>query len=125
MMCHFFYLQILTMLINSAYKPGRVLRELQVVEDPQWNCQEETLKAKYEFLNDFTLGICSVICKFYLHSVFIDSHLFASQLNRKRSKIADNILISIINNIGNNTVIYIVNTIVLKRCWNYTRHKLD
>ncbi|KAA0721138.1 Scm-like with four MBT domains protein 2 [Triplophysa tibetana] len=40
--------EILTMLINSAYKPGRVLRELQVVEDPQWNCQEETLKAKYK-----------------------------------------------------------------------------
>uniref|UniRef100_A0A671LHS2 Scm-like with four MBT domains protein 2 n=1 Tax=Sinocyclocheilus anshuiensis TaxID=1608454 RepID=A0A671LHS2_9TELE len=40
--------EILTMLINSAYKPGRVLRELQMVEDPQWNCQEETLKAKYK-----------------------------------------------------------------------------
>ncbi|XP_051974734.1 scm-like with four MBT domains protein 2 isoform X1 [Xyrauchen texanus] len=40
--------EILTMLINSAYKPGRVLRELQMVEDPQWNCMEETLKAKYK-----------------------------------------------------------------------------
>uniref|UniRef100_A0A673IW35 SAM domain-containing protein n=1 Tax=Sinocyclocheilus rhinocerous TaxID=307959 RepID=A0A673IW35_9TELE len=40
--------EILMMLINSAYKPGRVLRELQMVEDPQWNCQEETLKAKYK-----------------------------------------------------------------------------
>ncbi|XP_051977140.1 scm-like with four MBT domains protein 2 isoform X2 [Xyrauchen texanus] len=40
--------EILTMLINSAYKPGRVLRELQMVEDPQWNCQEEILKAKYK-----------------------------------------------------------------------------
>lgn len=40
--------EVLTMLINSAYKPGRVLRELQVVEDPKWNCQEETLKAKYK-----------------------------------------------------------------------------
>ncbi|XP_030641331.1 scm-like with four MBT domains protein 2 isoform X2 [Chanos chanos] len=40
--------EVLTMLINSAYKPGRVLRELQMVEDSQWNCQEETLKAKYK-----------------------------------------------------------------------------
>ncbi|XP_062852790.1 scm-like with four MBT domains protein 2 [Trichomycterus rosablanca] len=40
--------EVLTMLINSAYKPSRVLRELQMVEDPQWNCLEETLKAKYK-----------------------------------------------------------------------------
>uniref|UniRef100_A0AC11DRG8 Scm like with four mbt domains 2 n=1 Tax=Ovis aries TaxID=9940 RepID=A0AC11DRG8_SHEEP len=39
--------EILSMLINAAYKPGRVLRELQLVEDPHWNFQEETLKAKY------------------------------------------------------------------------------
>lgn len=38
--------QVLSMLINAAYKPGRVLRELQLVEDPHWNFQEETLKAK-------------------------------------------------------------------------------
>lgn len=37
------------MIINAAYKPGRVLRELQLVEDPHWNFQEETLKAKYVF----------------------------------------------------------------------------
>lgn len=40
--------EVLTMLINSAYKPGRVLRELQMVENPKWNCLEETLKAKYK-----------------------------------------------------------------------------
>uniref|UniRef100_H3B0Z2 Scm like with four mbt domains 2 n=1 Tax=Latimeria chalumnae TaxID=7897 RepID=H3B0Z2_LATCH len=40
--------EVLSMLINAAYKPGRVLRELQLVEDPQWNFQEETLKAKYK-----------------------------------------------------------------------------
>ncbi|GAA6097874.1 scm-like with four MBT domains protein 2 isoform X1 [Tachysurus ichikawai] len=40
--------KVLTMLINSAYKPSRVLRELQLVVDPQWNCLEETLKAKYK-----------------------------------------------------------------------------
>uniref|UniRef100_A0AAR2JH05 SAM domain-containing protein n=1 Tax=Pygocentrus nattereri TaxID=42514 RepID=A0AAR2JH05_PYGNA len=40
--------EVLTMLINSAYKPARVLRELQLVEDPKWNCLEETLKAKYK-----------------------------------------------------------------------------
>ncbi|KAL2102605.1 hypothetical protein ACEWY4_001773 [Coilia grayii] len=40
--------EVLSMLINAAYKPGRVLRELQMVEDPQWNFQEETLKAKYK-----------------------------------------------------------------------------
>nr|XP_056702594.1 scm-like with four MBT domains protein 2 [Euleptes europaea] len=39
--------EVLSMVINSAYKPGSVLRELQLVEDPQWNVQEETLKAKY------------------------------------------------------------------------------
>lgn len=36
------------MVINAAYKPGRVLRELQLVEDTSWNFQEETLKAKYK-----------------------------------------------------------------------------
>uniref|UniRef100_A0A4W3INL4 Scm like with four mbt domains 2 n=1 Tax=Callorhinchus milii TaxID=7868 RepID=A0A4W3INL4_CALMI len=40
--------EVLTLLINAAYKPGRVLRELQLDNDPQWNCQEETLKAKYK-----------------------------------------------------------------------------
>ncbi|KAJ8006946.1 hypothetical protein DPEC_G00112480 [Dallia pectoralis] len=40
--------EVLSMLINAAYKPGRVLRELQEVEDPQWDCHEETLKAKYK-----------------------------------------------------------------------------
>uniref|UniRef100_A0AC11D0E7 Scm like with four mbt domains 2 n=1 Tax=Ovis aries TaxID=9940 RepID=A0AC11D0E7_SHEEP len=43
----FCFRNILSMLINAAYKPGRVLRELQLVEDPHWNFQEETLKAKY------------------------------------------------------------------------------
>ncbi|XP_038667816.1 scm-like with four MBT domains protein 2 [Scyliorhinus canicula] len=40
--------EVLTLLINAAYKPGRVLRELQLEDDPEWNCQEETLKAKYK-----------------------------------------------------------------------------
>uniref|UniRef100_A0A6Q2YSR5 SAM domain-containing protein n=1 Tax=Esox lucius TaxID=8010 RepID=A0A6Q2YSR5_ESOLU len=40
--------EVLSMLINAAYKPGRVLRELQEVEDQQWDCHEETLKAKYK-----------------------------------------------------------------------------
>ncbi|KAG8576881.1 hypothetical protein GDO81_010005 [Engystomops pustulosus] len=40
--------EVLTMVINAAYKPGRVLRELQLVEDTSWNFQEETLKAKYK-----------------------------------------------------------------------------
>uniref|UniRef100_A0A8D0YF85 Scm like with four mbt domains 2 n=1 Tax=Sus scrofa TaxID=9823 RepID=A0A8D0YF85_PIG len=39
--------EVLSLIINAAYKPGRVLRELQLVEDPRWNFQEETLKAKY------------------------------------------------------------------------------
>lgn len=42
----FFPQQVLSMIINAAYKPGRVLKELQLVEDPHWNFQEETLKAK-------------------------------------------------------------------------------
>lgn len=41
-----FRLQLLSMLINAAYKPGRVLKELQELEDQSWDCQEETLKAK-------------------------------------------------------------------------------
>ncbi|XP_068443062.1 scm-like with four MBT domains protein 2 isoform X2 [Clinocottus analis] len=40
--------ELLSMLINAAYKPGRVLKELQELEDPSWECQEETLKAKYK-----------------------------------------------------------------------------
>ncbi|KAM9327842.1 scm-like with four MBT domains protein 2 isoform 2-T4 [Pholidichthys leucotaenia] len=40
--------ELLSMLINAAYKPGRVLKELQKLEDPSWECQEETLKAKYK-----------------------------------------------------------------------------
>ncbi|KAM3587859.1 uncharacterized protein V6R79_015419 [Siganus canaliculatus] len=40
--------ELLSMLINAAYKPGRVLKELQDLEDPSWDCQEETLKAKYK-----------------------------------------------------------------------------
>ncbi|XP_026539750.1 scm-like with four MBT domains protein 2 [Notechis scutatus] len=39
--------EILRMVINSAYKPGSILRELQRVSDPRWNFQEENLKAKY------------------------------------------------------------------------------
>ncbi|XP_071776693.2 scm-like with four MBT domains protein 2 isoform X1 [Centroberyx gerrardi] len=40
--------ELLSMLINAAYKPGRVLKELQEVEDQSWDCHEETLKAKYK-----------------------------------------------------------------------------
>ncbi|XP_029317532.1 scm-like with four MBT domains protein 2 isoform X2 [Cottoperca gobio] len=40
--------ELLSMLINAAYKPGRVLKELQDLEDPSWDCHEETLKAKYK-----------------------------------------------------------------------------
>lgn len=40
------------MLTNAAYKPGRVLRELQEMEDHSWECQEETLKAKSVVLNE-------------------------------------------------------------------------
>ncbi|KAJ3612217.1 hypothetical protein NHX12_020493 [Muraenolepis orangiensis] len=40
--------EVLTMLTNAAYKPGRVLKELQEVEDPSWECHEEVLKAKYK-----------------------------------------------------------------------------
>uniref|UniRef100_A0A4W6D866 Scm like with four mbt domains 2 n=1 Tax=Lates calcarifer TaxID=8187 RepID=A0A4W6D866_LATCA len=40
--------ELLSMLINAAYKPGRVLKELQELEDKSWDCQEETLKAKYK-----------------------------------------------------------------------------
>ncbi|KAF7655216.1 hypothetical protein LDENG_00059380 [Lucifuga dentata] len=40
--------ELLTMLINAAYKPGRVLKELQEVQDQSWDCHEEVLKAKYK-----------------------------------------------------------------------------
>ncbi|KAL7982825.1 hypothetical protein Chor_013161 [Crotalus horridus] len=40
--------QILRMVVNSAYKPRSILRELQLVDDPRWNFQEENLKANEE-----------------------------------------------------------------------------
>ncbi|XP_024144286.1 scm-like with four MBT domains protein 2 isoform X1 [Oryzias melastigma] len=40
--------EMLSMLVNAAYKPGRVLKELQELEEQSWDCQEETLKAKYK-----------------------------------------------------------------------------
>ncbi|XP_048878472.1 scm-like with four MBT domains protein 1 isoform X3 [Brienomyrus brachyistius] len=39
--------EVLTLLINTAYKPSRVLRELQLNEDMRWQGHRETLKAKY------------------------------------------------------------------------------
>ncbi|KAG9332642.1 hypothetical protein JZ751_014740 [Albula glossodonta] len=38
--------EVLTLLINAAYKPSRVLRELQLDEEARWQGQGETLKAK-------------------------------------------------------------------------------
>ncbi|KAL4656003.1 scm-like with four MBT domains protein 1 isoform X1 [Arapaima gigas] len=40
--------QVLTLLINAAYKPSRVLRELQVDEETRWQGHKEILKAKYK-----------------------------------------------------------------------------
>ncbi|KAG5835797.1 hypothetical protein ANANG_G00247810 [Anguilla anguilla] len=40
--------EVLTLLINAAYKPSRVLRELQLDEEARWNGQGEALKAKYK-----------------------------------------------------------------------------
>ncbi|XP_053890833.1 scm-like with four MBT domains protein 1 isoform X2 [Malaclemys terrapin pileata] len=40
--------EVLTLLINAAYKPSRVLRELQLDEDAAWHGHGETLKAKYK-----------------------------------------------------------------------------
>ncbi|XP_068951584.1 scm-like with four MBT domains protein 1 [Petaurus breviceps papuanus] len=40
--------EVLTLLINAAYKPSRVLRELQLDEDSVWHGHGETLKAKYK-----------------------------------------------------------------------------
>ncbi|XP_036389742.1 scm-like with four MBT domains protein 1 [Megalops cyprinoides] len=40
--------EVLTLLINAAYKPSRVLRELQLDEEARWQGQGETLKAKYK-----------------------------------------------------------------------------
>uniref|UniRef100_A0AAX7V5C8 SAM domain-containing protein n=1 Tax=Astatotilapia calliptera TaxID=8154 RepID=A0AAX7V5C8_ASTCA len=39
---------VLTLLINSAYKPSRVLRELQLDQESRWQGHGETLKAKYK-----------------------------------------------------------------------------
>ncbi|NXI09688.1 SMBT1 protein, partial [Irena cyanogastra] len=38
--------EVLTLLINAAYKPSRVLRELQLDEEAAWHGHGETLKAK-------------------------------------------------------------------------------
>ncbi|XP_062401897.1 scm-like with four MBT domains protein 1 [Sardina pilchardus] len=40
--------EVLTLLINSGYKPSRVLRELQLDQEGRWNGHGETLKAKYK-----------------------------------------------------------------------------
>ncbi|RXM92659.1 Scm-like with four MBT domains protein 1 [Acipenser ruthenus] len=40
--------EVLTLLINAAYKPSRVLRELQLDEEARWQGYGETLKAKYK-----------------------------------------------------------------------------
>ncbi|KAB1264655.1 Scm-like with four MBT domains protein 1 [Camelus dromedarius] len=40
--------QVLTLLINAAYKPSRVLRELQLDRDSVWHGCGEVLKAKYK-----------------------------------------------------------------------------
>ncbi|KAJ8409396.1 hypothetical protein AAFF_G00235940 [Aldrovandia affinis] len=40
--------EVLTLLINAAYKPSRVLRELQLDEAARWHGQGEALKAKYK-----------------------------------------------------------------------------
>ncbi|XP_075403632.1 scm-like with four MBT domains protein 1 isoform X2 [Tenrec ecaudatus] len=40
--------EVLTLLINAAYKPSRVLRELQLDQDSGWHGCGEVLKAKYK-----------------------------------------------------------------------------
>uniref|UniRef100_A0A2D4H5R0 SAM domain-containing protein n=1 Tax=Micrurus lemniscatus lemniscatus TaxID=129467 RepID=A0A2D4H5R0_MICLE len=40
--------EVLSLLINAAYKPSRVLREIQLDEEPSWHGYGETLKAKYK-----------------------------------------------------------------------------
>ncbi len=40
---------MLTLLINSAYKPSRVLRELQLDQEGRWQGHGETLKAKWVY----------------------------------------------------------------------------
>ncbi|XP_040058631.1 scm-like with four MBT domains protein 1 isoform X2 [Gasterosteus aculeatus] len=40
--------EVLGLLINSAYKPSRVLRELQLDQESRWQGHGETLKAKYK-----------------------------------------------------------------------------
>uniref|UniRef100_A0A8D2JBB6 Scm like with four mbt domains 1 n=1 Tax=Varanus komodoensis TaxID=61221 RepID=A0A8D2JBB6_VARKO len=40
--------EVLSLLINAAYKPSRVLREIQLDEEAAWHGYGETLKAKYK-----------------------------------------------------------------------------
>ncbi|KAM4651078.1 scm-like with four MBT domains protein 1 [Discoglossus pictus] len=40
--------EVLSLLINAAYKPSRVLRELELQEEPSWPQHAETIKAKYK-----------------------------------------------------------------------------
>ncbi|XP_063282560.1 scm-like with four MBT domains protein 1 [Pelobates fuscus] len=40
--------EVLSLLINAAYKPSRVLRELELQEEPLWPQHAETIKAKYK-----------------------------------------------------------------------------
>ncbi|XP_073448610.1 scm-like with four MBT domains protein 1 [Aquarana catesbeiana] len=40
--------EVLSLLINAAYKPSRVLRELELQDEPSWPQHAEILKAKYK-----------------------------------------------------------------------------
>ncbi|XP_075040074.1 scm-like with four MBT domains protein 1 [Mixophyes fleayi] len=40
--------EVLSLVINAAYKPSRVLRELELQDEPLWPQHAETLKAKYK-----------------------------------------------------------------------------
>ncbi|XP_063796764.1 scm-like with four MBT domains protein 1 isoform X2 [Pseudophryne corroboree] len=40
--------EVLSLVINAAYKPSRVLRELELQDEPSWPQHAETLKAKYK-----------------------------------------------------------------------------
>ncbi|OCT83195.1 scm-like with four MBT domains protein 1 [Xenopus laevis] len=40
--------EVLSLLINAAYKPSRVLRELELQENSSWPQHTETIKAKYK-----------------------------------------------------------------------------
>uniref|UniRef100_A0A8C0VVS8 Scm like with four mbt domains 1 n=1 Tax=Cyanistes caeruleus TaxID=156563 RepID=A0A8C0VVS8_CYACU len=75
--------EVLTLLINAAYKPSRVLRELQLDEEAAWHGHGETLKA-----ND-TRGIWTTIIQLFFSRYKGKSYRATVEVVRTADRVAD------------------------------------